>query len=216
MVLSIVALNGCQSTSSNNNSTSQQNSGSTAVPSTAGDIPPVVVDELPLPPGSPELGATSEEVIGELDTELDASIAVFDGMILSERKKAEAVVAAMDTGNGSGTEQSGESLFEEGDLSEGLPGYGEFPGTSEDDQAVADPSADDLPSATDSQPETSKKGSPAAGSSTGGVPEDITGGGDDDIVARQIREAALKEKDPVLQEKLWDEYRKYKDQQRTK
>jgi hypothetical protein len=33
---------------------------------------------------------------------------------------------------------------------------------------------------------------------------------DDDIVARQLREAAERETDPVLQEKLWDEYRKYK------
>ena len=32
---------------------------------------------------------------------------------------------------------------------------------------------------------------------------------DDDVVARQIREAAMKEKDPELREKLWDEYRKY-------
>ena len=34
-----------------------------------------------------------------------------------------------------------------------------------------------------------------------------------DVVARQLREAAEKEKDPVLKEKLWEEYRKYKKQQ---
>jgi hypothetical protein len=33
---------------------------------------------------------------------------------------------------------------------------------------------------------------------------------DDDIVARQLREAAKKETDPELKEKLWEEYRKYK------
>ena len=33
---------------------------------------------------------------------------------------------------------------------------------------------------------------------------------DDDIVARQLREAAEQEKDPVLQKKLWQEYKKYK------
>jgi len=33
---------------------------------------------------------------------------------------------------------------------------------------------------------------------------------DDDIVARQLREAAEKETDPELKEKLWAEYRKYK------
>ena len=33
---------------------------------------------------------------------------------------------------------------------------------------------------------------------------------DDDIVARQLREAAEKETDPELKKKLWEEYWKYK------
>jgi hypothetical protein len=33
---------------------------------------------------------------------------------------------------------------------------------------------------------------------------------DDDIVARQLREAAEKEPDPELKKKLWEEYWKYK------
>jgi hypothetical protein len=41
-------------------------------------------------------------------------------------------------------------------------------------------------------------------------PTDIPSGNDDDVVARQIREAAMKEVDPTLREKLWQEYRKYK------
>ena len=45
---------------------------------------------------------------------------------------------------------------------------------------------------------------------TGPVPTNIPDGRDDDIVARQLREAASKETDPVLREKLWEEYRKYK------
>ncbi len=44
----------------------------------------------------------------------------------------------------------------------------------------------------------------------GTVPNDIQNARDDDIVARQLREAATRESDPVLREKLWDEYRKYK------
>ncbi len=43
-----------------------------------------------------------------------------------------------------------------------------------------------------------------------GAPPDIPDGRDDDIVARQIREAAERETDPALQRKLWDEYRRYK------
>ncbi len=33
----------------------------------------------------------------------------------------------------------------------------------------------------------------------------------DDVVARQLREAAEKETDPVMKEKLWEEYKKYKE-----
>jgi hypothetical protein len=44
----------------------------------------------------------------------------------------------------------------------------------------------------------------------GRIPPDVGDGSDDDIVARQLREAAEKEEDPELREKLWDEYRAYK------
>ncbi|WGL18131.1 hypothetical protein PVT68_07495 [Microbulbifer bruguierae] len=46
------------------------------------------------------------------------------------------------------------------------------------------------------------------------VPENVPPGDDDDVVARQIREAAMRESDPELQEKLWEEYRKYKKSQK--
>ncbi|MDH3372300.1 MAG: hypothetical protein OEM85_02895 [Gammaproteobacteria bacterium] len=41
------------------------------------------------------------------------------------------------------------------------------------------------------------------------TPEDIPIMVDDDIIARQLREAALAENDPALRERLWEEYRKY-------
>ncbi|KGE03054.1 hypothetical protein HRUBRA_02363 [Pseudohaliea rubra DSM 19751] len=41
-------------------------------------------------------------------------------------------------------------------------------------------------------------------------PADIPDGNDDDVVARQLREAAMREPDPAVREKLWAEYRKYK------
>lgn len=41
-------------------------------------------------------------------------------------------------------------------------------------------------------------------------PADIPSGNDDDVVARQLREAAMREPDPAIREKLWAEYRKYK------
>ena len=42
------------------------------------------------------------------------------------------------------------------------------------------------------------------------MPPDVGDGHDDDIVARQLREAAQNEKNPELRERLWDEYRAYK------
>ena len=41
------------------------------------------------------------------------------------------------------------------------------------------------------------------------TPDDIPVMVDDDIIARQLREAALAEDDPELRERLWAEYRKY-------
>jgi hypothetical protein len=42
------------------------------------------------------------------------------------------------------------------------------------------------------------------------IPEDIPSPQGDDIVAKQLREAAAAEQDPALREKLWDEYKRYK------
>src|SRR3546814_6205662 len=42
------------------------------------------------------------------------------------------------------------------------------------------------------------------------APSDVGNGNDDDVVARQLREAAETESDPALREKLWAEYRAYK------
>ena len=46
--------------------------------------------------------------------------------------------------------------------------------------------------------------------SNGKLPEDIPPANNDDIIARQIRAAALAEPDPQKQAKLWNEYRRYK------
>ena len=69
--------------------------------------------------------------------------------------------------------------------------------------------------AEEGSPESSEQGGVGGGTAPGGkgpssIPADIPDGRDDDIVARQIREAAMKETDPELREALWDEYRRYK------
>lgn len=57
-----------------------------------------------------------------------------------------------------------------------------------------------------------RPGGPPGGASqqpTFPPPDDIPSGRDDDVVARQLREAAMAEPDPELREALWDEYRNY-------
>ena len=44
----------------------------------------------------------------------------------------------------------------------------------------------------------------------GKIPEDIPINNNDDVLARQIKNAALKEKDPERKKKIWNQYRKYK------
>ena len=51
--------------------------------------------------------------------------------------------------------------------------------------------------------------SPQLSSSNGSIPKDIPLKGDDDIVAQQLRELAMAEKDSILREQLWDKYREY-------
>lgn len=44
----------------------------------------------------------------------------------------------------------------------------------------------------------------------GKLPEDIPPADNDSVLEAQIRQAAINEKDPVIQKRLWNEYRKYK------
>lgn len=48
------------------------------------------------------------------------------------------------------------------------------------------------------------------GGQGGGGQGDLPDAKDDDIIARQLREAAMAEPDPELRERLWEEYRRYK------
>lgn len=84
------------------------------------------------------------------------------------------------------------------------PGEADQAGTEADRSASAGSARPGVPSTA---------GSPASGRAAGRQTA-TDGGSDDDVVARQLREAAEKETDPVLKEKLWAEYRKYKESRR--
>lgn len=150
-------------------------------------------------------GMTVAERRAVLDARLEEGYAVFDGVILTERERAQANADAagssvMGTGAGGGDEGEGD----------GSDVFG-APGT--EGGAVSVASANTTGAGGNG---TTLSGGPAregefntAAQPSFEAPADIPSGDDDDVVARQLREAAMHEPDPELREKLWDEYRKY-------
>lgn len=145
-----------------------------------------------------ESGAGIEGELAELNQALDESLGQFDGEILSGRRSAQARGDEQGAGAG-GTDINVAEDAETGDLEDAV-GAGALPGDTSSGGGLSPGGA-----------ATAREGDyehASAGNAT--VPPDIPDGSDDDVVARQIREAAMKEQDPELREKLWEEYRKYK------
>lgn len=152
---------------------------------------------------------TAYEQAAILDGRLEASIADYDGMILREREYI------LSRGNQKGSEEdlaeepAGRPYDEAGEGAENNAGtpYDEAGSPNADETTAGGPPPNS--SAGEGQYNSGSKGGQTPGS-TNPPPADIPDGSDDDVVARQIREAATQEKDPDLREKLWEEYRKYK------
>ena len=136
---------------------------------------------------------TTAERVAVLDRQLEESTGVFDAIIReeqrqqreSQREQGANSQSSTQSSDGSGTETSsgGRNPYEAADPG----GYGSVGGG----MGGRSGGAPDAPAAYE-------------------APEDIPSGNDDDIVARQLREAAMREPDPDIREALWNEYRKYK------
>ena len=135
--------------------------------------------------GQTSTDAEKKQVLGE---ELEQGFAEFDQLMLSEQQA-----------NNERADQEGYGEFLESD---------DFP--AEGDTAQS-PAGEPLQTAMVASDPVSIEGEmdiPTRSHSQ--VPPDLVDASGDDIIARQLREAAMKEQDPELREKLWDEYRKYK------
>jgi hypothetical protein len=132
---------------------------------------------------------TASEATASLDSELFAGLGDFDEMLLREQERVKA--AAVQPGAGSGGAGGGGSSGEVTDST----------GTSGTTDSAA--------GGENRYGEGAGPGSPRPGISSS-APPGTPDGSDDDVVARQLREAAEKETDPELKKKLWEEYRKYK------
>jgi hypothetical protein len=154
--------------------------------------------------GAGEAPQTQAEKRAELDGDFLTTLGEFDEMLLkeedklatrvpSQRESASASSSGAFGNDGGGGEASSEESGEQGD------------GDAVADAMKGQPGAE---SGTQGDVET---GNAEVDHSVYGAP-----GGklpppeDDDIVARQLREAAQKEPDPELKKKLWEEYWKYK------
>lgn len=137
-----------------------------------------------------------------LDRRLEESFGVFDGMIIATREKAQSEAdAAGSSVMGTGGNSGGEDGMGEGDVFGGAPA-----GTIIVAGGPQNSSGGGILPPGSQQREGEFAHNDRV---TYPVPEDIPDGNDDDVVARQLREAAMSEPDPELREKLWDEYRKY-------
>jgi len=129
---------------------------------------------------------TAAERAAVLDERLRRGYETFDGFILSERERAQ------NESNAAGSAQPGGGAA-------GGGGGQNLPQTLE--EASSQPSGAIVAAQSASTPPEQNQ--------TFAPPEDIPSGRDDDVLAQQIREAAMSEPDPELRERLWNEYRAY-------
>lgn len=147
------------------------------------------------------IGAMTEaERVAVLEQDLDGKLAKFDDLMRRAREDAERDRAAA----GGGANAGGGGRYAGAPDGQGAREAPPQNGRGAGGQADTSSGRGHTPDLVGSGGEGEFK---YAG---GSVPNDIQNERDDDIVARQLREAATSESDPVLREKLWDEYRKYK------
>lgn len=152
---------------------------------------------------------TRVEKTGDLDARLMAELGDFDEMLLREQERVKASAPRTDTGAGGGAGGGGVTGTSGDAAADGATGSAGEGAQSASQGSGARASGSGAAGSSQSRGATAP-GSWNKSGGTGGQPEDIPDGSDDDVVARQLREAAEKETDPELKEKLWEEYRRYK------
>ena len=145
---------------------------------------------------------TRTEKTADLDAQLFSGISEFDEMLLREQERIKTATPHAEGGGGAGGAAGGGTGDGDGDAGEYQGAGGEAAEGDGQLAAGAGDSTDDDGSAGSGSTRPAAKSAPPAG-----TPD----GSDDDVVARQLREAAETETDPVLKKKLWEEYRKYKE-----
>ena len=152
-----------------------------------------------IPDGKSGSGGTSGKSVEVLDGELDDSLGEFEGKVSDAGTSSGEIDILDPTGRNTGGISAGVPVFEDAEI-----------GSGDVENPDIEERANEGYEGADSDTVASSDG--VEGAANIPIPEDIGEGRGDDIVLRQIREAAMKEPDPVLREKLWDEYRRIKGQ----
>jgi hypothetical protein len=156
------------------------------------------------------------EQIAAAVSEFDKSLGDFDEKLLREQDRVKArrpQASAGDSGGGDGSDSgSGTGSGAEAGESENGATEGEQSGDQSEGQSneQGGEQSNEQGSGASSGGDQDASGS-RGGSSRSSAPPDTPDGHDDDVIARQLREAAEKETDPELKRKLWEEYKRYKE-----
>jgi len=137
---------------------------------------------------------TDAEKTGAMVDRFDDSLGEFDEKLLREQDR---VKARKPLGTSSGSVGGG-----------GMTGGQDGESAGESEWASTGDSPAEGQQGSDPSPPGTRGSSSHGAQST--APADIPDGSDDDVIARQLREAAENEADPELKKKLWEEYRRYK------
>jgi hypothetical protein len=145
--------------------------------------------------GSETVARTPAERRADIDGQLDASLGKFDEQLRREQQRN-----ASERDTRTASRADGAAV---GEVASGRDGAGE----------IGRDRSGDLRSDSATTVASTGQGAGAVGTQGGGgaAAKPIPSGEDDDIIARRLRKAAEAETDPELKEKLWKEYRDYKE-----
>jgi len=176
-------------------------------------------DLVPAGPVSFPDERTEEERIAGLEGQLGKSMSEFDELLLREMDELQRNRSGSpDESGGSGTaggQGEGATSADGGAEPDGRQGSGQGQQQQGDEQSQGEEVASQAETGeqqTGAQGGSRQSGADGSRTATRDAPPSA---GDDDIVARQLREAAENETDPVLRDKLWEEYRRYKEKQQA-
>jgi hypothetical protein len=154
---------------------------------------------------------TPDERRAEADKRLDASLGDFDAQVRKEQARIAREREDRRTSRGGGEGTAGEGPGGNGGEGRGARdrrGDGDMRSDPESREERGNRRSGDMKSDKANQGGGGAQGS--GGKGGGNTPPGVGSGENDDLVARQLREAAEKETDPELREKLWKEYIDYK------